>query len=98
MAHAILTSLLAKAMVVLFIWFVLSCFLIQTLKPSGLSPTLLTADRAPCTSKVRRYRSPRFEMPDSLVLPPVPVSPGTKPILALASRPHRKAEPFPILT
>ena len=60
----------------------LSCFVRQTPKPSGVSPTLLTAARALCTSKLRSYLSPHVEMPDSSLFAPVPVCLGTKPVLA----------------
>jgi hypothetical protein len=55
--------------------------------------TRSTADRAPCTRSLRRYRFPRLLMPNSLVFPPVECCRGTSPSQEENSRPLWKAAP-----
>lgn len=45
--------------------------------------------RAPCINNVRKYTSPRLEIPNWRMRPPVPVWRGTNPSQAANSRPQR---------
>jgi hypothetical protein len=60
--------------------------------------TRRTADRAPCTRSLRRYRFPHLLMQNSLVLPPVECCRGTSPSQEENSRPLWKAAPLPTAT
>jgi hypothetical protein len=58
---------------------------------SGGDLLLVSTERAPRISSVRRYLSPRLLIPSNRTRPPVPVCRGTNPSQVANSRPDLKA-------
>jgi hypothetical protein len=89
-AQAMRAVLFATAIATTLAGFFTSNFAIQGYFP-GCSRAWRTTAVAPRTSRRRRYRSPCFDMPPSLSLPPVEFCRGTRPIQAARSRPDLNA-------